>query len=275
MVVENIKIIIAEGPHDTSFIARVMRANGYKDPKMKIREIVPQFLQEHIIRLMGQIDVNHGLDRNRQKPMPSHILRPKGEDANELAILFPAFGIDNADNIEAILQQIVNLKKNAMLKRSLESVKNIKVIFNIDADDKGVESRLNIINDWIKKLTDINFPGLNDFSSVDYDGMIWGAFISANDTGFGALEELVLPLFEDNRPNLKADVGEFIIKEKSNIEVPSPKKYNEQKTKIGIMGQFDMSGYSNSVLIDQSKYIDDSILRTGIYQKIGNFISRL
>lgn len=275
MVVENIKIIIAEGPHDTSFIARIMRANGYKDPKIKIKEIKPQFLQEHIISLMGQVDVNHGLDGNRQKPMPSHILRPKGEDANELAILFPAFGLNHVENIESILQEIVNLKKNAMLKRSLESVKNIKVIFNIDADDKGVDDRLNIINEWIKKLTNQNFPGLNNFSSVTHNEIIWGAFISADETGFGALEELVLPLFEGNRPRMKAEIGDFVNKEKSNPEVPQPKKYNERKAKIGVMGQFDMSGFSNSVLIDQSKYIDDNVLHTGIYQKIGNFISKL
>lgn len=283
MAVKTIKIIIAEGRHDTAFISRVMKANGYIDPETKVDQIEPKFLSDYIMRLFKDLKFSRNLvdmERHR-RPVPSFLLSREIEGGKEIALLFASDGVDNFKNVKRIVGYFINKLHNefGLEEEAQEQVDKYKVIFNADADDKGIDTRIAAINDCIQKLKDnilggkINdaFGGVVNYGKCDYMGVTWGAFISANDAGFGTLEDFVLPLFEEGREDLCKEVKAFIQK-KDQYKIPQTGKYNEQKIRIGLMGQIDMPGVSNSVLIDQSKMIAEEMLQQGIYEKIGTYI---
>lgn len=271
---KSIKLIIAEGAHDVAFLARLMKANAYIDPEIRVKNIEPVALRDFIIGLYQNFSFKRNVKKINRRPIPLAVLCPKEEGNNEIAVLFAADGVNNYSNIETILKNLVALKNNPFGQESLKDVDVIKVIFNIDADDKGIEDRIATINSWTKKLTDEKCPDISNFNAIEYKGIKWGVFISANNDGLGALEDLVLPLFEINHNKMVEEVKRYI-SQKDSFNIPQTKKPNDAKSEIGIMGQLDMPGVSNTVLIDQSKLIDDERLKTGVYKKISDFISEL
>lgn len=271
---KSIKLIIAEGAHDVAFLARLMKANAYIDPQIRIEDIKPNILKNLIINLFSNFSFNRNVKKINRRPIPAAVLYQKAEGNNEIAVLFAADGVSNYPNIETILKNLVALINLPIGQDSLKDVEEIKVIFNIDADDKGVEERIATINSWTKKLTDENCPDVSNFGGIEYKGIKWGAFISANNDGFGALEDLVLPLFENDHNKMVEEVKR-LISQKDSFNIPQTKKPNDAKSEIGIMGQLDMPGVSNTVLIDQSKLIDEEQLKDGIYKQISDFISGL
>lgn len=271
---KSIKLIVAEGAHDVAFLARLMKANAYVDPEIRVKNIEPEPLRNFIIGLYKNYSFKRNVNKINRRPIPTAVLRPKDETNNEIAVLFASDGVNNYSNIETILKNFVILKNNPFGQDSLNDVDEIKVIFNIDADDKGIEERINTINGWIKRLTDEDCPEILNFNAIEYKGIKWGAFISAGSTGFGALEELVLPLFENGHNQIVSAVKQFI-SQKDSFDIPQTSKPNDAKSEIGIMGQLDMPGMSNTVLIDQSKLIDDEQLKDGVYKEICDFIYQL
>lgn len=283
MAVKTIKIIIAEGRHDTAFISRVMKANGYIDPETKVNQIEPKFLSDYIVELFKDLKFSRNLaDMERHRhPVPSFLLSRDIEGGKEIALLFASDGLGNHKNVTRILSYFINRLHNEFGLEDVarESVDKIKVIFNADADDKGIDVRIASINECIQKLKDNTlggkiketFAGVGNYGKCEYMGLTWGAFISANDKGYGTLEDFVLPLFEDGRDDLCKEVEAFVQK-KDLYKIPQTGKYNEQKIRIGLMGQIDMPGVSNSVLIDQSMMIAEEMLQQGIYEKIGTYI---
>lgn len=271
MATKTIKIIVAEGNHDAAFIARVMKANGYHDPRTRVNDIEPAFLSEYVKRLFGELSFDRSVQKVQRRPLPSFLLSREVEKGEEVVLVFAVDGQDNGKNLTRILETFVMIKSNDFGKEQLENVEDIKVIFNLDADEDGIEARMTKINGFIKALTDDNFPCITNYGKCFYKEIVWGGFISANGEGHGAVEEFILPLFEENNKALVEEVDAFLEK-KDAYQIPQTRKYNEKKARIGIMGQLDMPGMSNTVLIDQSKIISENSLSEGMYKKIGDYI---
>lgn len=268
------KVVLAmcEGPHDVSFLSRIMRVKGFHTYNELINDY-PPFIADF---LRNKITKGNLRDLNLKEArgglfLPSFALL---KDDN-LLLLFQLKGDSKKDARKDIVSSFNTLFMNAeMTKSILRDNDSLSIIYVYDADQKGVERRIEEINMELSEFLNLGRSIHIDQKSFDIaNGIKYGAYIfndPNNQDGGGRLEDLVLPMMCCSNDDVYADVNTLIAKRNERayrlFAEPLAKKdkdYDEQKAAIGIMGQLQKSGSANSAIIEQSSFItDDDICRS-------------
>lgn len=144
-----------------------------------------------------------------------------------------------------------------------------------DVDDKGIDARINEVKTEIGPLFSCANT-LNNNGDIVYDDEKFkvGVYIFADHKfASGTLENILLPLMKQGNEEIFNDAEKFLNKHKNNDRMKPLKfvkdeagniserrsdranKYHHAKSLLGVVGQLQNSGTSNTVCIEKADYI--------------------
>lgn len=266
-----VKFIIVEGRHDAAFIGRILQANGYKNSKLKIKQY-PKFIQGYLVQLFNgsQIEDSTIVEANSQVFLPSSSLS-NPSIPGEMIVTFAMGGDSQKDRRIGFIKKLYTNFSNPMFYDGNDT---LKIIYNLDADEYGIAVRELQINEELKGIIDPSFPKVSNASWTIFGNIHWGLYVFADFvTGKGKLEDLVLPLIESGKDDLKELVGGFIAKRPTmDYWDTKHKQYDEEKARISVMCQLEISGAANTTLLTKTGLIDDQNLQSGIYKSMYDYL---
>ena len=153
----------------------------------------------------------------------------------------------------------------------------ISVLYFLDADDKGISTRLAEINaELTTAFAGFAFnPFIANATLQTIDDILVGAYIFVEaGKQTGKLEDVLLPMMEAGNEDIFKEAKQFLsIHEstnlfKGNVEYNADasikkvigEKYHPKKSLIGTIGQLQKSGKSNTVCISDASYLNDAKL---------------
>lgn len=268
--------ILCEGPHDVAFITKILKTVGFKsNENIKIGDY-PKPINGLLISEVTKTNVGElNLQEVRQTLLPSNTLQ-RGEDY----LFLYAMGGDSKilRNSQQILKEFIAFipKEEGGFDEALPAGTRLSLLYFLDADDKGIEKRVEELNSEI----DGNFkvkPFENHKTVAVFNKIKMGAFVfTGSDNTTGKLEDILMPLmakdnemvfdhaesylsehFDESRlfpVKLRVDETGKIYDERSERQ-KDKLKYDELKSRIGIVGQLQKSGSNNVVCIGQTDYL--------------------
>lgn len=279
-----IVFVLCEGPHDVAFLSRLLSSDGYLYYKNKVSEF-PFPLGDWMVTSAKKLSIQ---DLNVDKVYKDlSCVLPNGAMVNDerghLILLYSMNGDSRKEERMSIINKLrewtsvpENEKEFSILEESGEEndEKNDYGLFILfDADDRGIDARLEEIKNEIRGI----FPIVN---SIDRNGCVVaenkfkiGAYVFADHkTGTGTLEDILLPLMKDGDEAMFDDAEAFLINHKNEerlkplvfkknesgkiIEKRKRKNtYHRIKSILGVVGQLQNSGTSNTVCIEKADYI--------------------
>lgn len=296
-------LVLCEGPHDVVFMSRLLKADGYVKYKNPLRQF-PQPLDKWFSNISKNLRIEDlRLDRmndNIKAVLPSAALH--NPDREHLVLLYSMNGDAQKEKREKIISDLMvwtqppkDEKEFSLMEENVEAGNDYGLIVVFDADEHGVNSRI------VKARSDLSkfFPIANTIAHngeivADEYGIKIGIYIFADAAKqTGTLEDLLLPimkldneqLFDNAESFLRNNYDEsrlqqLILKKhptKGIIEKrDKPNKYYPIKSLIGVVGQLQISGASNTVCIEKADYITlDKIKSSHICQDILRMFSCL
>lgn len=265
-------LTLLEGSHDTAFIYRVLKCNGFTSTKKIIKDL-PHPLNLYLsnpksFQAASVEDMKIGTVQ--QSFFPKEIL----EKGDNTVVLFSTGGVTKADVRIKIISQFnaVKYAVNANSKNSDENI-SISILFLLDAEEEGLKTRLTSISKEIEVAMDI---------SGDNVTILNGEFVNISDIKFGAyvftkygsekgrLEDVILPLMKQDNEVIFKDAAKFISGVNSydlfskktnhtnveNITKVDKQDFNFEKSLISTVGQLQTSGKSNVQVIRESSYLN-------------------
>src|SRR5574344_155481 len=153
-----LKIVMVEGPHDGAFISKVMHVNGYMTCKKRINDYEPKFLSNYLKQQYNKAPVGDlNLQSVRQGILfPSYSIMKE----DELLLIFHMGGDSRKDNRKKLVSDIYTIIHSA-IAANLVGDTRISFIYEFDADNDGIEARLEQVNAEIKDI-EPNFPSINE-----------------------------------------------------------------------------------------------------------------
>ena len=270
----NLKVVMVEGPHDGAFISKVMQVNGYKTCKKPIGEYTPTFVANY---LRGQyknapVDELNLQSVRQQIVFPSYSLL-RGED--EMLLIFQMGGDSREDKRKKLVGDIFRFLRSSMTTEAVSNSGKITFVYEFDADEEGVEVRLQQVTQEIRQIDD-TFPGITGNGSyVESAGIRWGAYIFEDGNGKGRLEDIILPMMEQDNDDIAGFAKDFVEKRVTFKLFQTVKPTSHpQKARVGVMGQLEKAGCPNSAIIEQSSYLTEKkIIGSPVCSQIFKFLS--
>lgn len=285
---------ICEGHQDVVFLYRLFCADGFKSYKEKIADF-PRPISNYLKKSLEYTNTDLEklkLNETRQKPIPQEVLSRD----ETLALLYGIGGADKKDIRRNMLESIADISIPLASERALYPGETLQytLIYFFDADDIGVKAREQSIKEEIYAVTGEQVPGLISGSGLQsIKGLRVGCYIFAKDDGYGKLEDILIPLMREGNEDIFQKAVDFLmLKDESRLtrlklvkntdgeleEKYSTKKhdFDEKKSQIGIVGQLQVSGKSNTVIIRDTDYIKLQKIRDNhLCRNILNFIHSL
>lgn len=274
------KIIIAlcEGPHDVSFINRILKTIGFVSNEFKKLKDFPSPMDKLMENEFTKTDIEQlNLQELRQGILPTHTLQKD----NIWFFLYSMGGDGKKEPRKTILRNLkVNVRKIGEIKGDRNSYLNtqLSLIYIFDSDSKGLNRRLaevlNEVKEVIPTLNNNIFPANSTFSNVE--GIRIGCHIfTGNDNNTGKLEDILMPMLRDTNEDIFDNAEKYlqthlnnlrlfslklaningVISETRSIKGADKLKYDSQKSIVGVIGQLQKSGGSNTVCIGQTDYL--------------------
>ncbi|WP_152396592.1 DUF3226 domain-containing protein [Paenibacillus guangzhouensis] len=244
-------LILCEGPHDVAFIYRVLRTMNFRNYGEKIGK-APYPLNAIFKNAIEKHDLNQLNLQNYYPLLPMDILYKD----KIIVLLYSVGGNTKHDRVRDLIGKYLDILE---VPATDTEITNISFVFTNDADDKGIESVVNIFKEEYSKT----LPLIKEISNLDIicneeknnKELFLGCYIFEKGDGMGKLEDVVLPLMIKDHEPLFTDIETFLQKNSSYI----PKKHSSdtQKMSIGIAGQLKKPGKTNKVIISDTDYISD------------------
>lgn len=269
----NLKIIMVEGPHDGAFVSKIMQVNGYKTCKLPVGNYQPLFIAKYLSVQYKKAPVDQlNLQSVRQQIIfPSYSLISE----TDMLLIFHMGGDSRSDLREKLVGDLCRFLRSAMTSEALGDSDKITFVYEFDADEEGVATRLAQINEEIRR-TDSECPVISTNATyVESKGIRWGAYIFAGANGKGRLEDIVFPMMEKDNEDVAACAKEFVNKRDTFtlFKDKRPLKY-PLKAQIGVMGQLEKEGSANPAIIEQSSYLTrEKIKGSPICEQIFQFLN--
>ncbi len=273
---DNFIIVFCEGDHDIAFLTRILLVDGYTPYNKKVNEFRRPLDKLYIQNLSAKKIANHEFKYQRPKrKVPYSVL-----EKDETLVIFHNFdGDGNFDKGGAnkIIDMYVSLNKENRRKIEKYNKLNYRFLYFLDADNEGVESRINSI----KKSLDLT--ELKHYEIISNNNYDIGCYIfhdEENVNQYGKLEDILLSLMKTNNETIFDNSQKFI--ENNLLDEERQKKllctnnnekpigninFKEQKSIISIAGQLQFSGSTNAVIIANSDYIKKSDIENNNYCK--------
>ncbi|MCX8480924.1 MAG: hypothetical protein ORN58_03305 [Sediminibacterium sp.] len=292
---KQIIIALCEGPHDVSFINRILKTAGFiSNEKMKLNQF-PTPMNKLMASEFSKTDVEQlNLQELRKGVLPTHTLQ---KEDNWVFL----YSIDGDSKKKVRITIINNLKANIRQAGEIKGDRGnvdtqFSVVYIFDADYKGVAARLaevlNEVKEVFTTLTANIFPANSTFATVEKI-KIGCHIITGADNNTGKLEDILMPLMKsgnevifDNAETyldtnfdqtrtfpLKLSIANNVVTEKRS-EKKRDTDFDIQKSIIGITGQVQRSGKSNTTYISDTDYLTlDKINTNKKCQDIINFFN--
>lgn len=265
----NFIFVLTEGDHDAAFIYRILKANGFSTYSRKIGEFPPplnNFLQADIKNITIP-DVK--IEVAKVRFLPNEVLYKEDN-----LILIYTLGGDSVAQLRVSLIKTLN-SFNIQDPDALQAAPeiDISVLYFLDADNKGIASRLSQIKNELKEvfgMAELPAEVINN-ELVEIEDMSFGTHIfTKQGMDEGMLEDILIPLMEqDNDDIFNAARGFLSIHEATKlfkgkltydgtvIKKVNRQKYADKKSLVGTVGQLQKSGKSNTVCIRDADYLSD------------------
>jgi hypothetical protein len=158
----------------------------------------------------------------------------------------------------------------------------ISVLFFFDADDKGIDKRI----EQIKKELKLSFPE-SEAENIDKlvnkeivlieDVSVGGFIFSEDEKDTGLLEDILIPLMKQGNEDIFEKAEEFLAiheqtilfkdkiiydEDKTIKKKINGQKYSYKKSLVGTVGQLQVSGRSNTVCISDADYLNDAKIKS-------------
>ncbi len=265
------KLILSfcEGAHDAAFVFRILKENKYKNFTDKNIKKFPKILHDFFKTKMEKFS---SLDDKKfyEKPyFPRYILKKEKE---EIYVLL--YTVGGVSKIEKNIKTIKFFRHSAKEEKfGISKIKELSINFIFDAEEMEVKDRIIEIIKDLKKID----KGISEkikeikngipIENIDYFKSI-GIYIFSSDDGKGKLEDILLPLIKKDNEEIYERSLNFL--EKNKMELKKRKFYFD-KSLIGILGQLQISGKANTVIIQDSNLINEEKIKNNeICKKIFN-----
>ena len=290
---EKIVFFICEGAHDTAFLYRLFLTEGFQTYKEIIGKF-PKPLDSFILKALSRGDYeNMKLMETGRKTIPTEILFKW----KTLVMFYDIGGDSNKKRRKDLIEQFLALKpsdESGEYEWNAQKIQEYFFIYFFDADHKGVAQRVKEVEQEVKEIFNIDSVKISHAGKTQVlKGYSVGCYIFAKDDGYGKLEDIMIPLMREGNEEIFQKAADFLkFKEEGRLsklkivkrtdgefeEKYSTKKldFDEKKSQIGIAGQLQVSGKSNTVIIKDTDYIKLQKIRDNhLCRNILNFIHSL
>jgi len=181
-------------------------------------------------------------------------------------------GDSQKDRREKFIKTLWTKFSNPMFHNEKEE---LRIIYNLDADTLGIIEREQQVHEELCRVINPAFPVIHNETWAFYGNIVWGLYVFADAaTGKGKLEDLIIPLLKEGKEDLQTVVNDFIEKRPSmNYWDTKYHQYDEDKARISIMCQLEISGAANTTLISKTGLIKDASLQIGIYKSMFDYLT--
>ncbi len=285
-----------EGPHDVAFINRILKCIGYKSyDACKIGELPIPFNQLILQEAKKSNIENLNLIELRRGFLPSKVMVKD----NNFIFLYSIGGDSKKEIREKMLQDLLSFVPSPGEISSIPENTELSVVYLFDADQKGVQKRIEELNNEISN-------GFNNKISSEFKtnasfqtlaSIKLGVFVfTGDDNNQGTLEDILIPLMckdnesifdeamsfidtnhkEERLYPLKVQKQDDLITEKRSERKRDMFKFQYEKSLIGTVGQLQCSGKSNVVCINDSDYLTlDKIKSNAKCIEILDFLNKI
>lgn len=249
-MITQIIAVLCEGPHDVAFLVKILKTEGFKTIDFTKFSDLPSpmsnLLKEEVRRT--NLEELH-LTQLRKALLPTNILKK-----DNIYLFFYALGGESREDLRnSILEKFKLLIPEKGEFNRLPKDTKLKVAYVFDADNKGVEARVKELNQELSKV----FPNciFQNNSDIVVDAITLGCYIfSKAGTNTGKLENLILPLMKSGNEAIFYDAESFL---NTHTNIKWKKGYDQEKAIIGVAGQLQKSGSTNTVIIAQTDFINE------------------
>lgn len=265
-------IVLCEGPHDISFLIRILRTQKIYRYSDKIKDL-PYPFNEYILRIFKEYDYENISLQEIKPPLP-YILRKE----DTFYFLYAMGGNTNEKMTSSIINKIISFiprEDDILFQDSSEnSIENYTFVFFYDADDRGKSSVVNYIKYKYRIIFGEDIDTLEHSNIVDGKNYRIGCYVfSSENKDFGNLESVVIPLMKSKYEDMFEYADVFY---ERHVDMVEDRFLNKNKSLIGIVGQIENPGCSNSVIIQYSSLIsDDKIKRSSQCKEILDFFKKV
>lgn len=269
--------VLCEGPHDVAFITKILKTIGFKsNENIKIGDY-PFPINNLLVSEVTKTNVEElNLQEVRQALLPSNTLV---RDKNFLFLYSMGGDSKILINSQPILKEFISFlpKEEGGFDEVLPLDTRLSLLYFLDADDKGIARRLDELNNEMYKTLGVK-PFENHNSVKIVNGIKLGTFIfTGSDNNTGKLEDVLIPLMEKNNESIFQNAEKYLsdnfddarlfslkllinptdqtVTESRSIKQRDKLKYDELKSRIGVVGQLQKSGSNNVVCIGQTDYL--------------------
>ncbi|MDR1896984.1 MAG: hypothetical protein LBR10_09375 [Prevotellaceae bacterium] len=276
---KNIIFILTEGDHDAAFIYRILKANGMTTNHRIAVKDYPFPLNELIRNRISSIPMEElNMEVARSRFLPSYIMQ-----TGDNIISVYRVGGDSKERVRIDFIKAVNAL-NISDPDAIQALKDtqISILFFFDADDKGINRRMEQIKKELKSSfseseTD-NIEKLVNREIFPVENINVGGFIfvePGKETGL--LEDILIPLMKQGNDDIFCAAETFLEIHESTVlfkgkitydktktvkKKINEKKYAHKKSLVGTVGQLQMSGKSSTVCISDADYLTEEKIKT-------------
>jgi hypothetical protein len=268
----NIITVLCEGPHDVAFISRILKTIGYVSfEHVKIGEY-PFPMNKLIGKEIPKINIEElNLTELRRNLLPHNTLHRE----DNYIFLYSLGGDSKRESRQKMLQELLDfITAKPGEFEVLPKDTKLSLLYFFDADEGGIDARINQINEEIKgavpEIEDSLFKNHTDTSFISK--LKVGNFIFSETDGKGKLEDILLPLMREQNTMIFSEAQSFLEKHHDDHRVKRLKvvvdengeiiekrvkgdPFDKKKSLIGAVGQLQKSGKSNVVCISDTDYL--------------------
>lgn len=287
--------VFCEGPHDIAFLNRTFKTIGFKSNNgCKIGDYPVPFN-----RLIKTEATKSNIDDINISQLRRNLLPSETLNRDEIHVfLYSMEGDEKKDVRQQMLTELMTfIPKNEQEIPVLPKDTHLSVLYLFDADDFGVQYRINEVQKELKEIfrdEDFEFTDNATFHTISEIKI--GVFIFHElEKQKGKLEDVLVPLMRKNNEEIFKNAETFLkdnfdenrlfklrlsqqngeIVEKRSTSRKKKHKYDFKKSLIGTVGQLQKSGGSNTVCISDCDYLtQEKILTDELCKEIIDFIER-
>lgn len=251
-----LSVVLCEGPHDVAFIAKILKADEYRSKENLPLQDYPKPISSMFINEVKETNIEElRFQEVRRARLPSAILQRE----QHFVFLYAVGGDSRGDIRQTLLSTLISFIPEEGEIEILPKDTELNLLYFLDADNLGIAERVDQIN---KELQ--NTIGVKPFNGVglsNYKTLGLGIYIFSADEGLGKLEDLLMPLMEEHNENIFKEARAFY-DNFYDADRDKRKKSDQSKATIGISGQLQKAGMTNSVIIGQSDYITSEKIKS-------------
>jgi len=277
-------LILTEGDHDAAFIYRILKSKEFKTVSYKIKDF-PAPLDRLFTTDINQVSISDiKLEEAKTRFLPKYAM----EQDNNMILLYSIGGESKSESRIKLINVFKELNNAEEDEIQADDTFKFSALYFLDADEHGTQLRLNSINTELRQIFDGQVTLAQSEAIVDLNGTKIGVYVfKEEDTDQGKLEDVLLPLMRDGNIDIfdkaeaflsiHADTNLFKERLKYSASGALTKvndmKYCAKKSLIGVVGQLQKSGKSNTVCISDSDFLTiEKINNNSECQRIFNFI---